>query len=134
MFKKTYHATHPDMMQGADNDALRDRYLLTDLFKPGEINLNYLHNERFVIGGVIPTTAPVDLPNQTEPASGMTGRCCGSTISNVRVGRSQTAKGATFSATTTGEPLCVCEAIQRMAASVGATRRSSRSAGSVHTA
>ena len=69
MFKKTYQATHPDMMDGASNDALRDRYLLTDLFKPGEINLNYLHNERFVIGGVIPTTAPVDLPGQTEPAS-----------------------------------------------------------------
>jgi len=69
MFKKTYQATHPDMMDGASNDALRDRYLLTDLFKLGEINLNYLHNERFVIGGVIPTTAPVDLPGQTEPAS-----------------------------------------------------------------
>ncbi|MDP2010935.1 MAG: hypothetical protein Q8K11_12235, partial [Phenylobacterium sp.] len=27
MFKKTYHATHPDMMKGAGNDDLRDRYL-----------------------------------------------------------------------------------------------------------
>jgi hypothetical protein len=25
MFDKVYHATHPDMMAGADNDALRAR-------------------------------------------------------------------------------------------------------------
>jgi 4-deoxy-L-threo-5-hexosulose-uronate ketol-isomerase len=30
MFKKTFHATHPDMMTGASNDALRDRYLVGD--------------------------------------------------------------------------------------------------------
>ena len=32
MFCKTYHATHPDMMAGASNDQLRDRYLVGDLF------------------------------------------------------------------------------------------------------
>lgn len=69
MFKKTYHATHPDMMQGADNDALRERYLLTDLFASGQVVLNYLHNERMVVGGVAPGSAPVSLPAQTEPAS-----------------------------------------------------------------
>lgn len=69
MFKKTYHATHPDMMNGADNDALRERYLLTDLFASGQVVLNYLHNERMVVGGVAPDSAPVSLPAQTEPAS-----------------------------------------------------------------
>jgi len=69
MFNKTYHATHPDMMELVDNDQLRDRYLVTDLFVPGEVMLNYSHNERFVIGGAAPTTAPVSLPDQTEPAS-----------------------------------------------------------------
>ncbi|MCF8503293.1 MAG: 5-dehydro-4-deoxy-D-glucuronate isomerase [Caulobacter sp.] len=69
MFNKTYHATHPDMMELVDNDQLRDRYLVTDLFVPGEVMLNYSHNERFVIGGAAPVDAPVSLPDQTEPAS-----------------------------------------------------------------
>jgi 4-deoxy-L-threo-5-hexosulose-uronate ketol-isomerase len=69
MFKKTYHATHPDMMQGAGNDALRDRYLVGGLFAPDEVVLNYSHNERFVIGGVMAANSTVRLPDQTEPAS-----------------------------------------------------------------
>lgn len=69
MFRKTYHATHPDMMVGASNDQLRDRYLIPDLFAAGEVRLNYSHNERFVIGGAAPVAAPVSLPAQTEPAS-----------------------------------------------------------------
>src|SRR5688500_5715412 len=69
MFQKTYHATHPDMMAGASNEQLRDRYLIGDLFADGEVRLNYSHNERFVIGGAAPTDAPVALPQHTEPAS-----------------------------------------------------------------
>ena len=69
MFKKTYHATHPDMMWGADNDDLRDRYLVQDLFVAGEVSLNYSHNERFIIGGAQPAAQPLKLPVQTEPES-----------------------------------------------------------------
>lgn len=69
MFAKTLQATHPDMMDGATNDQLRDRYLLTGLFADGEMVLNYSHNERFVIGGAAPGATPLKLPDQTEPAS-----------------------------------------------------------------
>ena len=69
MFDKTYHATHPDMMELVDNDQLRDRYLVTDMFPVDGISLNYSHNERFVIGGAAPVTKAVTLPHQTEPAS-----------------------------------------------------------------
>jgi 4-deoxy-L-threo-5-hexosulose-uronate ketol-isomerase len=69
LFRKTYHATHPDMMQGVDNDALRDRYLIGGLFEPDQVVLNYSHNERFVIGGAMSVGAEVGLPDQTEPAS-----------------------------------------------------------------
>ncbi len=69
MFNKTYHATHPVMMDGVSNEELRERYIVSGLFKDNEINLNYSHNERFVIGGVAPVSKAVSLPAQTEPES-----------------------------------------------------------------
>ena len=69
MFCKTYHATHPEMMECVDNDALRDRYLVSGMFAEGAVNLNYSHNERFVIGGAVPKGGALKLPDQSEPAS-----------------------------------------------------------------
>ena len=69
MYRKTYHATHPASIAGASNDDLRDLYLITDLFAPGEVRLNYTHYERMVIGGVAVASGSVKLPDQTEPAS-----------------------------------------------------------------
>ena len=70
MFNKTYQATHPDMMDGASNQDLRDRYLLTGLFQPGAVTLNYSHNERLVIGGAAPGASAVRLPDQAAPVAG----------------------------------------------------------------
>jgi 4-deoxy-L-threo-5-hexosulose-uronate ketol-isomerase len=69
MFTKMYHATHPAMMQAVSNEELRDRYLVTGLFREGAVVLNYSHNERFVIGGAAPGATPLRLPAQTEPPS-----------------------------------------------------------------
>ncbi len=69
MFKRIYHATHPDMMEGVDNETLRQRYLVQDLFTAGEVVLNYTHYERFVIGGAAPAKTAINLPDQTEPES-----------------------------------------------------------------
>jgi 4-deoxy-L-threo-5-hexosulose-uronate ketol-isomerase len=69
MYAKVYHSTHPDMMEGASNQDLRDRYLIDGLFTPGAMVLNYSHDERMVIGGVMPTTAGVSLPSHSEPPS-----------------------------------------------------------------
>jgi 4-deoxy-L-threo-5-hexosulose-uronate ketol-isomerase len=69
VFQKTYHATHPDMMAGASNQQLRDRYLLGGLFQTRSVQLNYIHHERLVIGGVVAGAAAVALPVQSEPAS-----------------------------------------------------------------
>ena len=70
MFRKTYQATHPDMMVGVDNASLRERYLVDGLFHADAISLNYSHNERMVIGGAAPASKPVALPDQSEPVAG----------------------------------------------------------------
>lgn len=69
MYDKVYHATHPDMMDGASNEQLRERYLFTNLFQSGRVVLNYTHYERMVLGGVQVGDVAVSLPEQTEPAS-----------------------------------------------------------------
>ena len=69
MYRKTYQATHPDMMQSVSNEELRERYLVTGLFREGEVVLNYSHNDRIVVGGALPVTGAVSLPQQHEPAS-----------------------------------------------------------------
>jgi 4-deoxy-L-threo-5-hexosulose-uronate ketol-isomerase len=68
MYRKTYYATHPGSVHGATNDELRERYLINELFADDEIRLNYLHYERFVIGGAAPISQAVSLPLQQEPA------------------------------------------------------------------
>ncbi|MFN7109388.1 MAG: 5-dehydro-4-deoxy-D-glucuronate isomerase, partial [Brevundimonas sp.] len=69
MYDKVYQATHPDMMDGATNQQLRDRYLVTEMFAPGRISLNYSHNERMVIGGATPVEGGLSLPPHSEPPS-----------------------------------------------------------------
>jgi 4-deoxy-L-threo-5-hexosulose-uronate ketol-isomerase len=69
MYAKVYHSTHPDMMDGATNEQLRDRYMVGGLFQPGNVQLNYSHDERMVIGGAMPAGSAVSLPTHSEPAS-----------------------------------------------------------------
>jgi 4-deoxy-L-threo-5-hexosulose-uronate ketol-isomerase len=69
MFDKVYQATHPDMMDHVTNETLRERYVMSGLFQPGRISLNYIHDERMVIGGAAPVNDPIALPAPTEPPS-----------------------------------------------------------------
>ena len=69
MYAKTYYATHPDMMECVSNDELRERHLVGDLFRTGEIVLTYSHGERFIIGGAVPGSELLSLPCHDAPES-----------------------------------------------------------------
>lgn len=69
MFEKTFYATHPEMMDGASNQQLRDRHLVKGIFKDGKVILTYSHGERFIIGGAVPGSSVLSLPMQEEPES-----------------------------------------------------------------
>lgn len=69
MFKKTIYATDPESINGATNEKLREKYLMDNLFAEEEICLNYLHYERFVIGGAFPVSKAISLPKQEVPPS-----------------------------------------------------------------
>jgi 4-deoxy-L-threo-5-hexosulose-uronate ketol-isomerase len=45
---------------------LRETFLLTDLFKPGAVTMVYVDLDRTVIGGAVPTTAPLKLETAPE--------------------------------------------------------------------
>ena len=57
------------MMAGASNQDLRDRHLVSGLFRLGEVVLTYSHGERFIVGGAVPVDAVLPIPHQTEPES-----------------------------------------------------------------
>jgi 4-deoxy-L-threo-5-hexosulose-uronate ketol-isomerase len=69
MFKKTYQATHPSMIDGINNQTLCDLYQVSGLFGADGISLNYSHNERMVVGGAAPVGSDVRLPDQDAPVA-----------------------------------------------------------------
>lgn len=68
MYRRTMQATHPETMRGVDNETLRERYVVSALFAPDAVTLDYAHVERFVIGGAMPLTRALSLPPQRGEA------------------------------------------------------------------
>lgn len=55
------YAIHPDQVPGMDTEELRSRFLVEDLFTPGEITLVYTHHDRVVLGGAVPAGGELHL-------------------------------------------------------------------------
>jgi 5-keto 4-deoxyuronate isomerase len=53
MFDRNYYATHPDMMECVSNEEMRDRRLVPNRLRDGEVVLNHRHADRLAIGGVL---------------------------------------------------------------------------------
>ena len=63
------YAIPPSEVPGATPDALRERFLLQDLFEPGRVTLTYSLEDRMVVGGAVPTKDPLELPNPEQLAA-----------------------------------------------------------------
>lgn len=46
-------STHPDDVENLDTEELRERFVLSGLFAPGEVNWGYAHDDRILVGGVV---------------------------------------------------------------------------------
>ena len=66
---RVFQATHPDMVVGLDTAKLRSHYLLTSLFVSDEVQLNYSHVERFIVGGATPVSRALRLEAVKEAGS-----------------------------------------------------------------
>ncbi|MCL1840226.1 MAG: 5-dehydro-4-deoxy-D-glucuronate isomerase [Propionibacteriaceae bacterium] len=55
------YATHPDQIATMTTQEARARYLIDDVFTPGQIRLVYTHHDRIVLGGACPGPAPLTL-------------------------------------------------------------------------
>ena len=54
-------AAHPDDVRFYDSEELRRHFLIEKVFVPGDIRLTYSHLDRMVVGGAVPTNAPLVL-------------------------------------------------------------------------
>ncbi len=52
-----------------DTDALRENFLITDIFAPGEIRLTYSHLDRTIVGGAMPGAEPLLLKSSKPVGS-----------------------------------------------------------------
>ena len=51
----------PSETRRLTTDELRTAFLVTDLFRPGAVELRHIDLDRVVLGGAVPTTAPLKL-------------------------------------------------------------------------
>jgi 4-deoxy-L-threo-5-hexosulose-uronate ketol-isomerase len=56
----------PKETAGMNTQQLRENFLIENLMQPGKISLTYSHYDRMIVGGVVPTSAAIELPNEGE--------------------------------------------------------------------
>ncbi|GAB3840360.1 5-dehydro-4-deoxy-D-glucuronate isomerase [Kribbella italica] len=61
MIEVRYSAA-PSSVETATNADLRENFLVQNLFRTGEVNGAYTHDDRLVVGGAVPGDGPLELP------------------------------------------------------------------------
>ncbi|MBO6520228.1 MAG: 5-dehydro-4-deoxy-D-glucuronate isomerase [Rhodospirillales bacterium] len=54
-----FRSNHPDDVAKLDTQALRERFLIDRVFRPGAINVSYVQDDRMIVGGAAPTDQPL---------------------------------------------------------------------------
>jgi len=63
--EQRYHNSTQEVKQ-MTTEQLRDNFLISTLMQPEEVRLTYSHYDRVIIGGVMPVTKVLELPNYSE--------------------------------------------------------------------
>jgi 4-deoxy-L-threo-5-hexosulose-uronate ketol-isomerase len=67
MFENTIRRMpRPQDVAGMTTQELRDTFLITSLFAPGQLIGTFTDLDRLVVGGIMPAGTPVELPNHRE--------------------------------------------------------------------
>lgn len=60
------YSTDPEQLRSFDTEALRERFLIDEVFVPGQVRLVYTHHDRIVLGGAVPAGAELALEAPEE--------------------------------------------------------------------
>ncbi|MEM9423640.1 MAG: 5-dehydro-4-deoxy-D-glucuronate isomerase [Spirochaetota bacterium] len=55
------YSIHPEHGKNLTTKELREKFLVQDMFIPGQLNLTYTHEDRLIIGGATPLETPLHL-------------------------------------------------------------------------
>ena len=63
---KILHSVHPNDFKTYQTELVRERFLLSGLVKPDELNCVYTHYDRMIVGAVQPVSKNIDLENYSN--------------------------------------------------------------------
>lgn len=63
---KIHYSSSPAETNTLSTDKLREQFLIAGLFRPGEVIAHYTDLDRMIVGGAMPTGAPLALPSAKE--------------------------------------------------------------------
>jgi len=60
------YAQSPKEVKQMDTAALRENFLIENVFEPNQVNLTLSHFDRYIVGGAMPVSKKLDLPNPDD--------------------------------------------------------------------
>ena len=67
---KLHYSPSPAEANTLGTEPLREQFMITGLFQPGQVTAHYTDLDRMIVGAVVPTSAPLALPGAKETGTG----------------------------------------------------------------